>query len=284
MLDGIQSTVGDLLSNWGNYWEAFDTTFSSFRDFGFTGMERIVSDYISTQGSITSPTLMIFAVLYILVSSMPFFMIGYVLVKKYTGSKKYGIAVGILAVTLITAVSSYLLELKPTPVERFEAVAYGPATIFSALAYTIVNDTTEAFMAISAFVFFFILSYLMWYLIMFMIYGITIMFMQEPIFSQSSGKGHAMWMTILWLFFLSVLDSGSMAFVNVLLVLLAIIVKRSEIWEKRGSGNDNGDTPTFHISSDELQRSNRNSGTKDRHYIASGDDSDYDWENWIDEE
>lgn len=222
------TVLEQFIQNFTQTWSGFSSFVEGFAEFGLSGIEEDIRLYGQAEASATTQ---VFAVLYVLAKMLPGTILVFLGVRHYLGTKK-GAIVGILFQIASVGITSYILGVRATPTEQYNTFAYGPSQIISAFegAKSAEGLSEVVITWVVVFGVFFLISYLMWYFVNFLLWFITLTFRREPLFSDSSAKGHALWMTLTWLFYLSITTAGS-AFVNTIFVLGIIILNRG--WQDR---------------------------------------------------
>lgn len=242
--------LDQLLGTWMGVWEGFRRFLESFAHFGIgDGSSRRAKWAVSEYGERSStPTTRTIGALYVVGKNIPTFVVLYLLSRyKFDKIKSVISAAAIQATYLFLTIS--ILNIKPSPLEEYEKFAHGPIAVLSSIREMFFVDPVEAFTVwIVIFGSFFLFSFLMWYSINFVLWMFTLTYREKAIFGTTSAKGHALWMTIIWIFFLT-MDSAGTAFIQALFVLIAIILNRS--WKQRDislGGSD--DSPKIEMTDD----------------------------------
>lgn len=230
MIEIINEVVSGLTSTW----DGFARFFEGFARFGLSEPSNAIEAYCEAhQGecSDSGPFGTVLGVVYLLVKMAPGFLVAFVLGRSYFNDTVKGIAVGVAWQIISIGILAYILNLRPTPFELYTRVSTGPSVLFNAVQWHFGTDFVAAFTTwVVIFGAFFLFSYLMWYFINFLLWFVTLTFKQDPIFSDSSAKGHALWLTLTWTFYLTIQRPG-VAFVNTVFILAVLIGNRA--WQKR---------------------------------------------------
>ena len=243
--------LDQLFGTWFGVWEGFRGFLESFAHFGIgDGSSGRAQWAVSEYGERSStPTTRTIGAIYVVGKNIPTFVVLYLLSRyKFDKIKSIVSAIAIQATYLFLTIS--VLGIKPSPFEEYEKFAYGPIAVMSSIREMFLTDPVEAFTVwVVIFGSFFLFSFLMWYSINFVLWMFTLTYREKPIFGTTSAKGHALWMTIIWIFFLT-MDTAGTAFIQTLFVLIAIILNRS--WKRRdiSLGSDSDDSGTIEMTDD----------------------------------
>jgi hypothetical protein len=242
--------IQEFLNNIEIWWESSTQFLDSFAQFGLEPAADSIDRWGRRETSITTKVL---GIVYVAAKMLPGTLIVLIALREYFGDLRRATAGAIAFQSFSIILQSYILNIKPGPGERYQIVAYGPNALFSAIKSHFTNDPIGAVTTwIVVMGVFFILSYLMWYFINFLLWFVTLTFRRDPLFSDASAKGHALWMTITWFFYLTIDDPGT-AFVNTIIVLGIMLGNRA--WQdrkRRGPPDiDEGDPVTVIAANEE---------------------------------
>ena len=213
---------------WYGVWEGFSGFLESLAHFGMgDGESGRATQMVAEYGvEASSPTTQAVGAIYLIVKNLPLFILLYLLFRtKFDRVKSLIFAVVTDAVYQFIMI--FVLELRPNPLETWNKFAYGPIALWTAVRGSFANEPVEAFTVwIVIFGSFFLFSFLFWYLINVALWLVTLTFRPQPIFGETSAKGIAFWMTIIWIFFLT-MDTAGTAFIQTLFVLIALLLNRT---------------------------------------------------------
>ena len=232
MIEEIIRFITDLYDSWSSSWSMFQMFLDGFAEFGLGGASDSVSKY--NDGTNATPTTRLLGIIYIIATIIPFAIFVYLIARRKYSQKKYAIGLSVGLTLLWQVLTVNILEVRPGPFEAYERFAYGPMAVFRTVREMFIDNPVEAFTIwVVVFGSFFAFSFLMWYLVNFTIWVITT-FRQNPLFTETSAKALALWLTFVWIFYLT-MDTAGDAFLNTFIVLLIILMNRS--WSKNNSGS-----------------------------------------------
>lgn len=226
MIQGVATTLGQFVDTWLGLWHAFANLLSAFADLGLEG----IADAIATYGPATpvaTPTTKVLGLVYVVATLAPGFVLVYVSLRTVV-DRATALAGAAVAKLLQIVVVVGVLEAAPSPLAKYEAIAYGPVTALRALGRLVATDPAHAFMLATAFAAFVGLSWAMWYGVNLLLYSATLLVRARPVWSESNAKAHALTFTGVWVFFLTLTSAGT-AFLQTVLVIGILLVRRSEL-------------------------------------------------------
>lgn len=206
-------------------WDAFALLLDGFAQWGVGGISDAITQYGGAPKA--NPTWQMMAGIYLIARHLPSFVGVYFVGKGLDLGKRMSLLLAVASKVLSIGIMNYALGIRPTLHEQFDAVAYGPESLVSGMVGLWSNDPISGATATSLFVLFVLLSYALWYSINLLLWAFSTI-RAQPFFKESSIKAHAVWMTVIWLFYLS-MDTPEMAFVNTLLILILVIANRSDV-------------------------------------------------------
>lgn len=233
---------GDLWTQWGGWWQGFSEVLQYMSEYGTRGIRESMQTY-GPQNPSANPTTRLIGVIYILSSIIPSLTIFY-LFFRYRFLRRTALVLASVTQVVVVFMTRYVLLLRPPLGEAYSRFAYGPGAIIETITNHFSADPIGAFTVwVVVFGSFFIFSLVMWYFIIFSLWIFSMTFMSDPLFGDVSAKGHALWLTIIWFFFLSMSDPA-IAWVQTIFLMTAVIINRS--WDKRDFdlvGGQSGHSP-----------------------------------------
>jgi len=224
--------LSELISTWMGVWEAFRSFLDGFVTFGLgDGSSGRVRQAVTEHGTAEpSPTTQVLGLVYLVAKIVPLVSVLYFGLR-YRVRRRYALGGALIGYLVWHLTSVWILEIRPSPLEEYRQISTGPGAVYTAIREMFRSQPIEAFTVwVVIFGTFFLFSFLMWYLVNFVLWLVTMTYKKEPVFSETSAKGHAFWMTLIWIFFLTMSSPGT-AFVQTLFVLIAIVLNRA--WKKR---------------------------------------------------
>lgn len=235
----IDEIIEFILSIFGTFNGLRDSLSSFFRGFAEFGIGRATEDVQqfcvenAAECGSAEPIIQLFGFLYVIARYAPTFLVVFILARSYFDDWTKGVITAVIYQISSIVLFSFILGLRPNPFEVFEKVSTGPVVLLETVRWSFSISIVEAFTTwFIIFGSFFAMSFLMWYIVNFLLWFITLTFKKQPIFSETSAKGHALWLTVTWIFYLT-MEEPFQAFINTLFILVIIIGNRS--WQNRES-------------------------------------------------
>lgn len=213
----MSKTIDEATSTASQIADWFYSGLSTFADFGLSGAAEAISQY---GGEPISGFTQAVAIGFIILKAIPIFVFVSAIVLFATKEWDVSAIVGVVGVGI------YGFFLDPTFGEIYGTVAQGPHQIWNTVTFLANNEPAQLFMIGTAISVFVLLSFLMWYGFNYMLWGLSATFRNRPIFSQSSGKAHAVLFTAYWMLYLT-FGSAAMAFNHVVILAVGIMIRRS---------------------------------------------------------
>lgn len=236
IINDVVQFAGELSDSWGSSLDHLIQVLEGFEEYGIGQTSEAIERY-GPETRETTPTTRFLGGIYAIARLIPSFILVFFLLR-YRFDVRRSFVIALLFELLSYLTLSVWLETQPRFSQSFELIAIGPTTLIDTIVEHFTSDPVDAFtvwvVILGTFIF---ISFVLWYSINFLLWGLTLMIKQRPLFHKSSAKGHALWMTITWMFFIAVTPAPT-AFLNTLMVLLIIIVRRSI-----STTNDRSDPP-----------------------------------------
>lgn len=245
---------------WNSVWDGFSGFLENLARFGMgDGESGRATQMVAEYGvEASSPTTQAIGTIYLIAKNLPLFILLYLLFRT-----KFDRVKSLILTTVTHAIYQFIvivvLELRPNPIEVWNKFAYGPIALWTAVRESFANEPVEAFTVwVVIFGSFFLFSFLFWYLINVGLWLATLTFRPQPIFGDTSAKGIAFWMTIIWVFFLT-MDTAGTAFLQTLFVLMALLLNRTlkkrdvSLGDTFSSDEDGGDIQVEDSSTGEIE-------------------------------
>lgn len=216
--------IGDILDPFVGVYNTYSQFFNGFADYGTSQ----IADVIQTHGGNPSASSITFAIgiLYLMAKMLPFIVAVYYVLRRFFRGKAVPLGISIVLKLATIGITAYVLNISPPPTHVFDRIAYGPDALITAFQNLFRNDPLQLFHVLTVFVVFIVLSYLLFFSIFVLIWAVGVMTMKTPPFSETSGKGLAALITVVWVFYISVMP-GAMAFISTLVVVAMIGLRRT---------------------------------------------------------
>lgn len=231
MIQPIAEFVTDLFGSWIAVGRVISDVIEGFVQFASEPISESIDQYGPDDPS-TTPTTQFLSGIYAVAKRIPTFLFFYFLLRPRWGRRRALLSALIVQV-LVLLVFAVWWGVRPGPIETYETFAFGPSQLLTTIENHITADLVGAFttwvVVLGTFI---LLSYSLWYVLNLSLWVATLMVKQTPMFSDSSAKGHAAWMTLTWVFFLT-METGTIAFINTLIVFVIILLRRS--WDPTSS-------------------------------------------------
>jgi len=233
----IVDWLTNLFNSWLDVWKSFEAFLRGFATFGLSGAGESVSKYGTEEAT---PTTRLLGGIYVIAQVAPGLLLTYMLSKRVVSTKVRQIAIGIIGGFVWFGVTSYILGLRPGAREAYHKFAYGPMSVFTAIKEMFAQDPVQAFTVwVVIFGSFFVFSFLMWYMISLFLWVAT-SYRQKPLFTDTSAKALSLWLTAIWVFYLTLGSAGG-AFINTVFFLFVILISRSDYGGGGGSDPQPGE-------------------------------------------
>lgn len=221
--------MSDVIDRWSGWIDTVASVINTYGDFFVGETQEAIIEY-----GVQSTTLetSLFAGLYMGAKFIPPLILLYMFFKKFL-ERTHAIAGAILVGGSGTFLVSYILKIRPTPIDHYNTVSSGPMTLVTAFQNIIADNPRVLVMIISTSFVFLILSFVFFYAINFFTWGITAMFMQEPLYGSSGGsaKAHAMLFTFVWLFYMT-METPANALISTAIIGIMMVFRRRKSSEK----------------------------------------------------
>lgn len=232
----ILDFLSNLLDSWLEVWNMFEQFLNGFAQFGLSGAGDSIEKYGDAKAT---PTTKLLGVVYVIAQIAPGLIFTYMVSKYVTASKVRQVAIALLGGFVWFALTSYILGFRPGAREAYHKFAYGPMAVLTTIKEMFIADPVQAFTVwVVIFGTFFLFSFVLWYLINFTLWVVT-SYRQDPLFSNTSAKALSLWLTVIWIFYLTLGDPSG-AFVNTMFFLFVILISRSKYEPLGGDPNPGG--------------------------------------------
>ena len=212
-------------------WEGIVQFLETFVRFGTSSIVEALNTYSPPEPKSSSLTKALGGI-YVLASLLPGFLAVYFGAKQlFDLSMRESLVVASVYRVGKTAANVLVLG-RPGPWDVYNTVAFGPLTFVEAMRKLVEKSPAEAFTVAASFAVFFGFSFLLFYSLNLALYHASLMLRSQPMWKDTSAKGHAFTFTLIWLFFLTMQSAGG-AFISTLLVIAAILLRRSEFQMER---------------------------------------------------